>query len=82
MTPSDFALTQEGKAWSLHPIALKKPILCAEDTEWKKQRCLLDTIPVAVETWLDFYNLFQKYLCVDSVLAVRRYIIFQKTWET
>lgn len=63
-TPSDFALTQERKAWSLSPIALKKPILCAEGTIWKKQRCLLDRTPVAVEIWLDFYNLFQKYSCV------------------
>lgn len=35
-TPSDFAFTQEEKAWSLCPIAFKQPILCAEDTEWKK----------------------------------------------
>lgn len=38
----------------------------------------LDTISMAVEMWLDFYNLFQKYVCVDSVLAVGGYIVFQK----
>lgn len=34
---------------------------------------------MAVGMWLDFYNLFQKSMCVDSVLAVGGYIVFQKT---
>ena len=25
---------------------------------------------MAIETWLDFYNLFHKFLCIDSVLAM------------
>lgn len=78
-TPSGFALTQEEEVWLFHPIAPKRPVLCAEDTVGKTKISLLDTIPMAVETWLEFYNLFQIYLCVDSVLAIGRYIVFRKT---
>lgn len=38
----------------------------------------LETISMEVEMWLEFYNLFQKYVCVDSLLAVEGYIVFQK----
>lgn len=84
-TPSDFAITWEGEAWLLHPIAPKKQF-CMLRTLYggKKKHCmkkkmfLLDTIPMAGDTWLDFYNLFQKYLCVDSVSAMCENVVFQK----
>ena len=52
------------------PLFLRRQFFMLK-TPYGKNKCVPSRHnPMAVETWLDFYNLFQKCLWVNSVLAV------------
>lgn len=70
-TPSDFAFIWEEEGLLRSQFCVLRT-LCGKN---KDVPFLM--VPMAVDTWLDFYNLFQEYLCVDSVLAMGGNTVFQ-----